>query len=693
MTTFVWIVAVERYGPVGIANNGLDIPSPIGERALSLARSIAERDPLAHIVLSYSLPTTPSYNEQIEQLSGRISQTGATQQELQNALLELEGDGTLLIYWVGHGIMVSNERMLLCADSRDLSNLRAIDVDSLLTRLRSDVFPRCQIGFFDACAQVVQASEVLRFEGPGDIPTEQYFYFSAAAAEVVAASTSTSGFSGSVIDLLIDSQREFPPQPAPLFAELQRRLDQSPLSTRAFLLQRTTGSGDMWDYLGGERENVSRSFARAARCSLREFDYLRSAIANSVVDNQRLCDALRHNSMDALLNELNQVGSQTPRVHGQVLHDAWQRLQLARELESLCQRIGLSWSDWQELCQQIVAIDNLDALSSDSLASLLVGLLDQMNLERGLDSCIRLLALAARRARSKVPANARDFEAQARGMAQLAPRWDGAVASLPRMDGPVFLLLGLQYAEATKVLSLAGSWLYQDDEIDPSWQVSSNAERLIEQINELIQIAKIKYRRQLIVELLAPNDLLCSPRELFELVDNELGTSTWLEAQCALVLRWHDRMKGPPRFQPGNWLQQSEIKLNYVATNPDLDIDWPNELQRGHIVGLPFPGPSLVEPNRNRSSFFGALLKGDPWMCWPRIEPSEPSKFKQKVREFIQHHGVSQATRPYILAEALRQERSNDQDPVLCSLWLFIDDPSRNPYGWNFTETTQRTIS
>lgn len=692
MTTYVWIVAVECYGPTDIDGGTLDIPASIGERALELARAFAERDPQAHIVLSCSLPETAGYREQLARLPEAIVQTNATQQALQDVLPKLHGDGTLLIYWIGHGVMAGNKRQLLCADSRDISDLRAIDVDSLLTRLRSEVFPRVQIGFFDACAQPVAPLSVLALGGGSEVPTNQYFYFSASAAEVAAADTSSSGFSGTVIGLLTDLAQPFPPEPIPLFDELGRRFNDLQLSTRGFPLQRTNGSGEMWDYLEVPADRKLGHFARAARCSPGEFDYLRNAVADCV-DDQRLCDALRGDCMDSLLNELHGASKQGQRVHGQLLHDAWQRLQLARELECLCLRIGLSWREWQELCQQVVALDNLQTPPSDSLATLLVGLLDQKNPGCGLDSCIRLLALAARRVRSNRPGSIGNFEAEARGKAQLTARWDNAVAILPQPDGPIFLLLGLHYDTAAEALSITESWLYQDNEIDPTWKVGFRAGSLVEQMNELIQIAKVRYARPIIVELLAPSVLLCSPRELFELVDNELGTRTWLEAQCALVLRWHDRMKGGWRLQQGNWVEESQAKSRFVESNPDLDIGWSNEPQVGHIVGLTFPGPSLNEPKRNQSSFFSALLKGHPWMCWPRVEPADPVAFKERVSDFIRRHGPLQARQPHALAEALRRERSNDQDLILCSLWLFIDDPKRNPYGWNFTETTQRTTS
>lgn len=693
MTTFVWIVSVERYGVGSDEESGLDIPAPIGERALCLATAIAKRDPLAYIVLSASLPDTTGYRKQLAELPETVMRTEATQSGLQNALIQLQGSGTLLIYWVGHGVMASNNRLLLSADSRGLSDLRAIDVDSLLTRLRGDMFPRNQLGFFDACAQVVARPAVLDLgDGGGGIATHQYFYFSAAAAEVAAADAGPSGFSRTVIELLIDPLQQFPPPPIPLFVELARRFDELQLSTRAFPLQRTNGSGEMWDYFEGRAASSWGHYARAARCSPEEFDHLRSAAANCV-DDQRLCDALRDELMDSLLGNLAEIGSSAPKVRVQLLNDAWLRLRLARQLEPLCLRIGLSWSEWLELCQQIVALDNLQASSSDSLVSLLIGMLNQKNPERGFDSCIRLLALAARRARRKKTELAPIFETEIRSIAQLSGRWDTAVLNLPKPDGPVYLLLGLQYDGTGTRLSISESWLYQDNEIDPCWKVSPSGRELVEQINELIQIAKIKYDRQLIVELLAPSVLLCSTRELFELVDTELDTCTWLEAECALVLRWHDRMKGATRFRPGNWVQQTQNKLGYAGNNPNIDIEWLNEQSEGHIVGLPFPGPSPDHPTRNKGAFFSALLRGDPWMCWPRVDPVDSNVFKERVREFVQLHGALQGRSPYAIVEALRLERSNGQDPILCSLWLFIDDPKRNPYRWTFTETTQRTLS
>lgn len=690
MNTTIWIVAVERYGASG-GGGGLDIPAPIGEQALTLASEVARRAPAARIVLSCSLPDNAVYQGMLAQLPALVLQTEATQAALQNALPALHGEGTLLIYWVGHGVMASDERLLLCADSSNIKALRGIDVDSLLVHLRSKEFPRTQLGFFDACAQVVpQPASVLKLGNPVPVPTDQYFYFSAAAAQVAAASAGPRSFSGAVLSALADPARPFPPEPAPLFADLGRRFEELQLSTRAFPLQRTNGSGDMWDYVGAQADNALDSFARAAHCSPREFEHLRSAAAGCV-DDQALCDALRDRKMDRLLDEVDRTAGETQRVRALILRDAWQRLRFARELEAACLRIGLSWAEWQDLREQVVSLDNLGgSVAPDSLSNLLAGLLDQANPERGSDSCIRLLALAARRARRNKPALANQFEAEVRGARPLAERWSAAVNVLPKPDGPVFLLIGLQIEPHGGVLSVGDTWLYQDNEVDHSWEAKPILGTVVEQLNELIQIAKVRYG-PLIVELLAPSELLCSPRELFELVNSDLGTSTWLEAQSVLVLRWHDRMKGATRFAPGDWVEQAQARVASMAGTADLDIGWLNELPPGHIVGLPFPGPTPAFPKRNRVAFFDALLKGDPWMCWPRVEHADLDAFKQRVRDFIRDHGGARAGQPHALAEALRQERRRGQDPILCSLWLFIDDPKRNPYELAFTEMNQRT--
>jgi hypothetical protein len=236
-----WIVAVEQYA------DGLDIQAPIGAWALELAALVRRRNPDAHIVLSHSLRERPIYKERLAVLKdGGVEFTGATQAELQNAVDRLHGKGTLLVYWVGHGIMDASHRYLLCADSRGTTGLRVLDTDSLLRHFRSPEFPEIQIGFFDCCAQLWRHnSNTLTFGGDGETPRQQFFYFAASAAEVAAADTTRDGFTNAVIRT-IEQTSDWPSQPSTLFATLNEQLLAIPLHTRPFERQWTSGSGDQW---------------------------------------------------------------------------------------------------------------------------------------------------------------------------------------------------------------------------------------------------------------------------------------------------------------------------------------------------------------------------------------------------------------------------------------------------------------
>ena len=693
MTAFVWIVAIERYDGTESEGRELDLRVPVGERALTLASAIAARDPNARIVLSSSLPDSAVYRERLGRLPASVLHTGATAQDLQEALEQLEGEGTLLVYWVGHGVMVGNRRYLVTAESRSRTNLTGIEVDSLLTHLRSACYPRSQTGFIDACAQVIADPTTVTLGGAGDIATEQFVYFSAAAAETAVIDTSDNGFSATVIGLLTEDAQPFPPAPAALCDELERRFKTMPLLTRACCLRRTRGSGDLWEDVKQPTPDLA-GLARAANCTFDEFSRLREACAGCV-DDQTLYGALRDDRMDALLDSLKKVAGVALDHRMDLLGDAWRRMQLTRALSVACQRIGLRLPDWLEVRDQVVTLDNLQILApGGELRDLLAGVLDQALPDRGVDSCIRLLALGARRARTSAPGPVAAFIAEVRGLAPLSARWDQAVATLPAREGPVFLLIGLACDEVGRKASIVNSWLYDGNEMDHSWREAPGAGGLAEQLNELMDRAKGRYvDRPLIVELLAPSRLLCGPRDLFELVDHDLETRTWLEGQSAMILRWHERMKGrDAKLFPGSWKQQARALATSVAVRPDLEIGWADEAPQGQIVGIPFPGPSPEQPRRNLQKFFDALKKGDPWMCWPRVDVDDVQAFKARVRTFVQDNGAQQAGSPHGLAEALRVERSKNQDTILCSLWLFIDDPARNPYDTLLTDAIQRIL-
>jgi hypothetical protein len=85
VSTVCWVVAIERYGPLG-GNSGLDVRAPIGQAALELASTLAGRQPEARVVVSHSLPDKPDYQRLLFALPASVARTAATTQGLQDAL-------------------------------------------------------------------------------------------------------------------------------------------------------------------------------------------------------------------------------------------------------------------------------------------------------------------------------------------------------------------------------------------------------------------------------------------------------------------------------------------------------------------------------------------------------------------------------------------------------------------------------
>lgn len=699
--TYIWIVAIERYGADrGDQRGPIDISALVGVQALELAKDCAARDPQAQIVLSVSLHARPEYIALKAELSACVKFTGASQPELRTALNLLQGAGTLLVYWVGHGIMSKDKRLVLAADSEGLDDLRAIDVDSILRHLRSKSYPRMQLGFFDACANVFPQATVTKLGGPADEPTEQYFYFASSAAQVAPANTTRQGFSGTVIAALTDPQREFPPDARKLFADLRSRFDELHLSTRAFPLQWTETSADVWSRQGGVQDEALIRAARVAWCSLGEFEHLRGP-AGGCVDDTTLAEAVRDEAVDPLLHRLRETCSERSKVT--LLADSWERLKLARSLENDAVALGLPWQDWLVLLEHAPGLHGPQLASSpDSIVDLMLTALAHTRPLAGQDCLVRLLGLAARRIRP-IDAGRADALLQAVGQNPiLQPRVDAALASLPQVAGPAFLLIALLYESADKRITVAESWVYHvTGESDQAWKKSVRAVdgSMVEQVNALIEQAKSLYSdRPLVIELLAPNELLCGPREFLELIDSELDTKVRLEEENVITLRWHDRMKGDARFLPGTWKQRAREMERQLHVTAEMTCAWADEVPGGQILGIPFPGPSVEVPQRNRGQFFTEMKRGAPYMCWPRTAPADLPTFKQAVRTFVTTHGavgappLGPSDRLIRLAEALRCAKRGSGTADLLDLWLFVDDPARNPYDKNvrFVETPKQ---
>ena len=686
-----WIVAVEKYdGPE------LDIKQPVAGWALDFADLMLNRG-CATVVLSTSLSDVPAYAPRLLDLQNKgVVQTPADRAGIEFALDAIKGDGhtrpggTLFFYWVGHGIMAPS-RQLLCADSKKLSDLRSVTADSLLKRLRSPEFPRLQIGFFECCAQLVAvAPATLDLGGEGKAPTRQFFYHAASSGEFATGSTDKPGFSSTVLQALKGSAT-FPPEPPDAFFDsLKTSLGAIPLQTRPFL-QRTYESGDVWSSGDPAKADDVFDAARVAELALSQFDHLWHSLRSANLKPIEIARAWRDERLPEFLADLR--AAQPLIAAPDLFEKAAKQLRLQRHFEPLCLRLRLLFRDWLAVYDRVVAEDLIGKPErTEDLPQLMLSALDQMNPEFGLRSFIKLAEMAARRARKQEPEAS---DALCRALAahpRLAPLYQGVIEALPVENGPLYLLLSIDWDRDTQTASLAEAWTYPGVRGGCDKRELAAVGKLAQQINNVAQaVIKEFPERPLRVEMLAPNELLCTPRELLELVDTELEVSLWLEERYPITLRWRNRMIGKDNtYLPGSWKQFGRAVRSSADKAASLACVWrPDSAAVGtcHVVGLSFAGPCPSDLRRNKPQFFAELLKGAPYMCWPRNPPQDIESFKRAAAELF---GKSQLkSLPIVLLEGRSNVLLRD---LLSDLVVLIDDPDRNPWdsGNNLTETAQR---
>ncbi len=687
MSSIAWIVAIENY-----AGSELDIPRRVGAWALEFAELMLSRG-VERVVLSDSLHNAPAYTERLRELEARgVARTTADRAGLENALDRLAQDAadfaadTLFLYWVGHGIMAPS-RQLLCADSRSLSALRSIAADSLLTRLRAPEFPRLQIGFFECCAQWVAAAPArLDLGGDGSTITRQFFYHAASAGEFASGSSEV-GFSSTVLAQLRASAA-FPPQPDILFDRLKAALGMLPLETRPFL-QRTYESGDVWSNGDPARRDDTFDAARVAGLEYSEFDSLWRCVRREALQPLELARAYGRCELPHLFERLRiaSPGNLTP----DLLERGARDLELEQAFEPLCRHLRLYVADWLAIYNRVVEEDGLGKTERvDGLPGMLLRVLDQARDEFALRSFLKMLELAARRAEDRSSQGVVALREACARHPRLRHHYAGLMESLRVAKDDLFLLLAIEWDAATRAASLSDAWIFPDckggfDRRDPA-----PSGKLAEQVNAVVERTIAEFpERPLRIELLAPNDLLCAPRALLELVDAELDTCTWLEAYHPITLRWSNRMKGvDEKYRPGTWKAAGRAARTAAEAAESLSCTWhpdPPDPARS-LIGLTFPGPCPSDPQRNRRRFFDELLQGNPYMCWPRNALDDLERFKRSAAELLRR------SRLKTLPADLRACRS---DSALSDLLLLIDEPHRNPYDHqnHLVETPQRGTS
>ena len=174
--TYALVVGVEKYTAGSHWN--LDGPASDARKFVAWLRS---RQVPAENIFMYLSPLDENAGT-----AGPEAQA-ATRENVYQALttiLPLKNEGTLFyLFWGGHGMITpDNKRLLFYADATE-QNIQNLDLNSLLTSLRSNYFPgfEQQILFIDACANYVMdwhlygTLPVQTFPGRDSLTTHEQF--------------------------------------------------------------------------------------------------------------------------------------------------------------------------------------------------------------------------------------------------------------------------------------------------------------------------------------------------------------------------------------------------------------------------------------------------------------------------------------------------------------------------------------
>ncbi len=664
-----WAIAIERYDAAG-----LNITQPVGDWAARFVQ-LANRRGVDRIVFSSSLK---SGIDPIEFLAGvpaeKIKLTDATQTGLRNAFQYLQDFDVLLLYWVGHGIMAP-ARQLLCSDSADMSDLASIVTDSLLKRLCGSTFPQLQIGFFECCAQTVASGvSSLNLSGDDSGRPSQFFYYAASQGEVASASTAKEGFSTTILKQL-DTAQFWPPEPRPLFSTIQTELDKLSGSMRPLQLEKTNGSGDVWSILYG-KDLALQEQAKSARCTLPQFLWLWKYAQRCNVSAEQLADAILDRTEKPFLERVreNNPGSSGPKL----LKSAFEQVRHERQFEPLCMALRLPWAEWTGFFRRVVNEEMLDSKQTcDDIASLLFGVLDQANIEKGLQAFAKLLELAARR--TSLPGARKKLRAALKK--DLPKAYKGALERMGPDSEWSYLQLDVDVSAETGKPTLIKAWLYPNVN-NRSQQIDlAGGDCLADEINGIVQRVLSEYpERSLAIELLLPTTLISISKEMLLLEDAELGLSTCIEEKFPIIVRWKNRMQDRGNKYRGTWISSSSKTLERADGAQQFICSWvPGQGQPAdfHVLALAFAGPSPADPNRNRKPFFEELTRGEPYMCWPREEFADTATsqaYRDSTNQFF-----GQGVMPSLLLQLPKERR----DAPLGGAVLLVDLPERNPYDSN----------
>ncbi|RZI62591.1 MAG: hypothetical protein EOP37_02250 [Rubrivivax sp.] len=397
----------------------------------------------------------------------------------------------------------------------------------------------------------------------------------------------------------------------------------------------------------------------------------------------KLADAARNRTVAALAVELSAAGPDA--AEGDLLRDAWRRVELVLNWEPLAAKLGLTRSRWQELAAVVADTDVRPVPRQAGLRELLLWALDLGELARALSALTQLLCLGAEAARQDSapvtrPETAALFKALGRDD-MLSPHLANALRGPPPPSGPVRLYAELELSGERP--RLTRHWIQHQRSLELGEAPAPAT--LGEQLHALAGSVKHRGAREVQVELMAPLLLLCGQPDWTTFQEDYGGLAGLQDVRLdrdfceewPVSWRWRDRLEGNQLSKPADWRRRggdisakAERCGQLVCRFPDDPFD-PADHADAHVVALPYVPPAPSSKGRNFRPFLDALLAGDPYMVWPCDEGMVNAGFKAAVLVCLAQRHVPD------LPEALRQARKSGKAKHVV---LFIDEPSRNPY-------------
>jgi hypothetical protein len=242
----------------------------------------------------------------------------------------------------------------------------------------------------------------------------------------------------------------------------------------------------------------------------------------------------------------------------------------------------------------------------------------------------------------------------------------------------LYLQLDVALSAETQKPKLIQAWLYPGVDKCSQQLLLYGGDCLAEEINRIVQRVLAEYpESRLAIELFLPTELLSISKEMLLVNDQDLGLSTWIEEECPVVVRWKNRMQDRDNKYRGTWIARSRETIDRASAAQEFVCSWvPAVGQPGdfHVLALAFPGPTLIDPERNRTEFYKELVKGEPYMCWPRtdfVDEATRQAFRSAADHFFRRGAMPN------LLRYLPEDRCH---AGLENAVFLVDIPERNPY-------------